>query len=138
MGNVADQLPVLLLALSALLRGLLQAQAHVLIIAVQIPDLSLEACLQGIFKITLLDFAHGHIQLIDRDKHSSVNPSGQHDAGKNKNQKNGDEHIHQKMLGNQIVGLGHHKGAALVTVRKDKIHLLYKLVKLVVIKAGIL
>ena len=95
MGNIADQLFVLLLMLGVLFRGFLQPQTHVLIIAVEITDLTPGICLQNIIKVAFLDLAHCHIQLIDGFKYALVDPLGQHQAGKDQDHYDSHEHVDQ-------------------------------------------
>ena len=80
--NIADQLAVLFLILRIFLRGFLQPEPHILVIAVQIADLSAGIRLQRVFKVSLLDLTHRHIQLVDRVKYPLANPSCQHQTGK--------------------------------------------------------
>ena len=54
MGNIADQLFVLLLMLNVLFCGFLQPQTHILVIAVEITDLTLGIRLQNIIKLPSL------------------------------------------------------------------------------------
>ena len=135
--DIADQLTVLLLMLQLLLRGFFQPQAHVLIVPVQITDLSLGIGLQGILEITLLDPAHGHIQIFDRTENTGVYPSCQHQTGEHQNHQNCNKHIHQQMFGYQGIRLSHYKSAALTSVRKQKVYLFYKFVKLVIIQSRV-
>ena len=101
MGNIADQLFVLLLMLGVLFRGFLQPQTHVLIIAVEITDLTPGICLQNIIKVAFLDLAHCHIQLIDGLKYALVDPLGQHQAGEDQDHNDSHEHIDQQMSRDQ-------------------------------------
>ena len=135
MGDIADQLPVLLLAGPVLLGGLLQPKAHVLIIAVQIADLPLGVRLEAIIEVPLLDLAHGHVQLAYGIEHPPADPPGQHHAGKDQDQEDRDEHVHQQLFGNQGIHLGDHEGAPPAAVRKNKVQLLYEFVHLIVIDA---
>ena len=89
MGNVADQLPVLPFVLNLFLCGFLQPQAHVLIVAVQLSDFVGILRGQTVFKISLRDLLHGHVQPVDRFEKSLVYPLGQNDAGQNQNKYDG-------------------------------------------------
>ena len=97
MGDVADQLLILHLILQFFLGGLLQTQPHILIIAVQLAHLTVILDLiQQIVKIPLGNLLHGHVQLIDRGEHTLMDPLGQHKAGQQQNQNDGQHHIHQE------------------------------------------
>ena len=136
MRDIAHQLPVLLLALLVLLSGLLQPQPHVLIVPIQIPDLSLSVGLQGVVQIPLLDLAHSHVQLVHGDEHAPADPPCKHQTGEYQNEKDRHKHIHQQMSGDQGIHLGHHKSASLTAVRKKEVQLLHELIQLVIVNSG--
>ena len=101
MRNIADQFPVLLFIADAFLHRLLQAQSHILVVAVQITNLTFCIRLQRVVVVTFLDLFHSHIQLINGAKYAFSNPLGQHETGEKQNQRNRYEHIYQQFSGNQ-------------------------------------
>jgi len=101
MGNIADQLFVLLLMLDVLFRGFLQPQTHILVVAVEITDLTPGICLQNIIKVAFLDLAHCHIQLIDGLKYALVDPLSQHQAGEDQDHNDSHEHVDHQMSRDQ-------------------------------------
>ena len=132
MGNIADQLFVLLLMLGVLFRGFLQPQTHVLIIAVEITDLTPGICLQNIIKVAFLDLAHCHIQLIDGLKYALVDPLGQHQAGEDQDHNDSHEHIDQQMSRDQRIDLRDDKYAARCSIPESEINLFYILLQFIV------
>ncbi len=101
MGNVADQLPVLLLSLQLLIRGLLEPQAHVFVVAVQVADLTLLSRGQGIGKVAVADVVHGDIDGADRCKNTALQPSGQQKGREYQSREHGDQKAAQKPSGDQ-------------------------------------
>ena len=55
--------------------------------------------------------------------------------GKDQDQEDCDEHVHQQLFGNQGIHLGDHEGAPPAAVRENKVQLLYEFVHLIVIDA---
>ena len=132
MGNIADQLFVLLLMLNVLFCGFLQPQTHILVIAVEITDLPLGIRLQNIIKVAFLDLAHCHIQLIDRFKYALVDPLGQHQAGEDQDHNDRHEHIDQQMSRDQRIDLRDDKYAARCSIPEGEINLFYILLQFIV------
>ena len=137
MGNIAHKLSVLLFMKGRLLLGLFQPKPHILVIAVQIPNLSLGVRLHGIVIIAFLDLLHGNIQLVDGIKHALMDPLCQHQAGKDQDQEDCNEHVNQKLPGYERIDLCHHKHTALGTVRKSKVNLLYIFLQIIIIIAAV-
>ena len=132
MGNIADQLFVLLLMLNVLFCGFLQPQTHILVIAVEITDLPLGICLQNIIKVAFLDLAHCHVQFIDGFKYALVDPLGQHQAGEDQDHYDSHEHIDQQMSRDQRIDLRDDKYAARCSIPESEINLFYILLQFIV------
>ena len=96
-GDIGDQLAVLPLPLQLLLLGLLEPQAHVLIVLVQISDLPLLGGLQPVVQVAVPDVVHGDIELVDGIEEVALQPSGQKDRRKQKDHDHRDEHAAQKL-----------------------------------------
>ena len=135
MRDIADKLLVLLLVLKLLVRRFLEAQPHVLIVAVKLTDLALLLRRQHIFQIAFGDILHRDIQLVDRRKDPFLDPLRQHQTGKNKYQNKGNDHIPQYLPGDQGTHARHDKEAAPAAVRKSKVGLFDKFLHIVIIIA---
>ena len=83
MGDIADQFPVLALVFQLLIGGFFQAQTHVLIVAVQVSDLSLLTGRKCIGEIAVTDIIHSDIDRADRCKNTSLQPPGEQKSSKN-------------------------------------------------------
>ena len=132
MGNIADQLFVLLLMLGVLFRGFLQPQTHILIIAVEITDLTLGIRLQNIIKVAFLDLAHCYVQFIDRFKYALVDPLGQHQAREDQDHDDRHEHVDQQMSRDQRIDLRYNKDTARCSIPESEINLFYILLQFIV------
>ena len=137
MGNIAHQFLVLAFILYLLLRGLLQTQAHILIITVQLPDFIGILRSEGILKVPFGYILHGHVQTVDGRKYTFVYPLGKNNTCYNENNYNSKKHIDKKRLGDNAVHSCNDKNASLRTIREPEVNLLHQLLHIIIVITGI-
>ena len=93
MGNIADQLLILLIHQNLLFRGLLQTLTHLLKILAKLGKFIIPLNLQHKIQIPLLDVLGSLLKLHQRNRNAPIDPQPYGQCGKNKDDRCGQDHI---------------------------------------------